>query len=78
MKRSLKKPIEVVYEHGQLKPLERLPLKERQHVWVTILSDRSEEPTVQQLAQLATQSLSFHFLANRVENLYSLDDGTPI
>ena len=72
------KPIEAVYERGQLKPLERLPLQEHQHVWVTILADRAGEPTAQQLGQLAARSPSFQFLANPAEDLYSLGDGHPV
>ena len=70
------KPVEAIFESGCLKPLERLPLKEHQHVWVTILSP--EEPTPRQLAQLAAQSPSFQFLADSAEDRYSLDDGQPV
>lgn len=69
------KTIEAVFEQGHLKPLERLPLVEHQHVWLTILS---EEPSAQQLAQLAAQSPSFQFLAEPAEDLYSLQDGKPV
>ena len=69
------KPIEAIYEAGHLKPLERLPLREHQHVWVTILSD---ELSAQQLAQLAAQSPSFQFLADPKEDLYSPQDGQPV
>jgi predicted DNA-binding antitoxin AbrB/MazE fold protein len=69
------KVVEAVFEQGSLRPLERLPLVERQHVWLTILLD---EPTAQQLAQLATQSPSFQFLGDPVENLYSREDGQPV
>lgn len=77
MKRPMK-PIEAIYEDGRLRPLEKLPLKQHQHVWMTILSDRSEDLTVQQLGRLAAQSPSFRFLADPAENLYSLSDGQPV
>ncbi len=64
-------PIEVVVEQGCLKPLQRLPLKEHQHVWVTILP--AEEFPAQQMAQLLAKSPSFHFLADPAEDLYSLE-----
>ena len=69
------KPIEAVFEHGHLTPLERLPLAEHQHVWMTLLP---EEPSAQQLAALAAQSPSFQFLANPAEDVYSLHDGQPV
>ena len=68
-------PIEAVFEQGHLKPLQGLPLKEHQHVWLAILST---EPTNQQIAQLAMKSPSFQFLADPSEDLYSLDDGQPV
>ena len=68
------KTIEAVFEHGHLKPLERLPLAEHQHVWLAILP---EEPTSQQMARLASQSPSFRFLADPAEDLYSPEDGQP-
>ena len=67
-------PIEAVFEHGHLKPLQWLPLNEQQHVWLAILP---EEPTSQQLARLASQSPSFRFLADPAEDLYSPEDGQP-
>ena len=69
------KTIEAVFERGRLKPLERLPLAEHQHVWLAILP---EEPTSQQLARLASQSPSFRFLADPAEDLYSPEDGQPV
>ena len=68
------KPIEAVFEHGMLKLLQRLPLREHQHVWLTILP---EEPSAQQVAELASQSPAFQFLADPQEDLYSLQDGQP-
>ena len=73
--RELMKTIEAIFEHGYLKPLVRLPLEERQHVWVTILS---EELSAHQLAQPAAESPSFQFLADPAEDLYSLDDGKAV
>lgn len=70
-------PVEAVFEQGHLKPLTRLSLAEHQHVWVTILP-LAEEPTAQQLAQLAAQSPSFQFLADPAEDLYSPQDGQPV
>ena len=69
------KPVEAVFEHGQLKPLGPLRLAEHQHVWLAILS---EEPSSQQLAQLAEQSPSFRFLADPAEDLYGRADGEPV
>lgn len=69
------KAVEAVFEHGYLKPLVRLPLTEHQHVWLTI---RPEEPSAQQLAQLAAQSASFQFLAEPSEDLYSPEDGEAV
>ena len=69
-------PIEAVVEQGRLKLLQHLPLKEQQHVWVTILP--AEELHAQQIAQLASKSPSFQFLADPAEDLYSLRDGQPL
>jgi predicted DNA-binding antitoxin AbrB/MazE fold protein len=69
-------PIEVVFEQGRLKPLQHLPLKEHQHAWITILP--AEELHAQQIAQLAAKSLSFQFLADPAEDVYSLHDGHPL
>ncbi len=74
MKRVMK-AVEVIFERGYLKPLARLPLKEHQHVWVTILT---AEPSAPQLAQLAEQSPSFQFLADPAEDRYSPADGQPV
>mgnify|MGYP001617429507 CR=1 FL=1 len=68
-------PIEAVFEHGMLKLLQRLPLREHQHVWLTILP---EEPSAQHLVELAAQSPSFRFLGNPQEDRYSLQDGRPV
>ena len=70
------KPIEAIFEHGRLKLLKPLPLKEHQHVWVTILS--AEVLPASQLAQLAAQSPSFQFLADPAEDVYSPTDGQPV
>jgi predicted DNA-binding antitoxin AbrB/MazE fold protein len=70
-----RKPIEAIVEEGRLRPLQRLPLAEHQHVWITILS---EQLSAQQVAQLAAQSPSFQFLADPAEDLYSLHDGQPV
>ncbi len=69
------KTIEAVFESGYLKPLARLPLAEHQHVWVTIVA---QEPSSQHIAQLATQSPSFQFLADPAEDVYSYKDGKPV
>lgn len=67
--------IEAIFEHGHLKLLQRLPLKEHQHVWLAILP---AEPTTPQVAELAAQSPAFQFLAAPAEDLYSLHDGQPV
>ena len=67
--------IEAIFEQGHLKLLQRLPLKEHQHVWLAILPT---EPMTQQLAELAAQSPAFQFLADPAENLYSPQDGQPV
>lgn len=68
-------PIEAVFEGGTLRPLDRLPLTEHQHVWLMILS---AEPSSPQLAQLAAKSPSFQFLADPAEDVYSPRDGQPV
>ncbi len=69
------KAIQAIFEHGHLTPLQRLPLSERQHVWLMILS---EAPTTVELGRLAAQSPSYQFLATPEEELYSPQDGQPI
>ena len=69
------KPIEAIFEQGRLKPLVRLPLKEHQHVWLTIVS---AEPSTHQMAHLAAQSPSFQFLAAPEEDRYSPEDGQSV
>ncbi len=69
------KPIEAIYQRGQLQPLAKLPLQEHQHVWVMIVS---EEPTAWDLAQLAAQSPSLEFLSDPAEDLYTPNEGTPL
>ena len=70
-----RKPIEAVFERGYLKPLARLPLREHQRVWVTILT---AAPSAIQLAQLAERSPSFQFLADPAEDRYTPADGQPV
>ena len=70
------KLIEAIFEHGRLKLLKPLSLKEHQHVWVTILS--ADDLPASQLAQLAARSPSFQFLADPAEDLYSPNDGQPV
>ena len=67
-------PIEAIFEHGRLRPVEPLPLREHQHVWVAILT---EEPSSKQLAELASQDPAFQFLKDSREDLYSTEDGRP-
>ena len=67
--------VEAIFEHGHLKPLERLKIAEHQHVWLLILP---EEPLGPALTQLAAQSPSFQFLAEPAEERYSLNDGHPV
>jgi predicted DNA-binding antitoxin AbrB/MazE fold protein len=69
------RPFEAVFEQGRLKPLQRLPLSEHQHVWVTILSD---DLLATHLTRLAAESPSLKFLADPAEDLYSPDDGEPV
>ena len=69
------KPIEAIFEHGRLKPLRPLPLKEHQHVWLAVLT---EEPSTKQLAELGAQNPSFRFLSDPAEDLYSSEDGQPV
>lgn len=69
------KPFEAVFEQGRLKPLQRLPLSEQQHVWVTILS---EDFSATHLAELAAKSPGLKFLADPAEDLYSPGDGEPV
>jgi predicted DNA-binding antitoxin AbrB/MazE fold protein len=69
------KPIEAVFERGNLKPLRPLPLAEHQHVWLAILT---EEPSARHLAELGERDPSFQFLAEPEEDLYSPEDGNPV
>ena len=69
------KAVEAVFQHGALKPLEALSLREHQHVWLTIVA---EEPSSLDLAELAAQSPSLGFLGDPAEDLYSLEDGQPV
>ena len=69
-------PIEVVFEGGQLRPMQKLPLKEQQRVWILLLPQ--EELASQDLARLAAKSPSVQFLADPAEDLYSLKDGQPL
>ena len=69
------KPIEAIFEEGRLKPLQRLPLTEHQHVWLAILT---EEPSSEELARLASEDPSFSFLQDSREDLYSSKDGQPL
>jgi len=69
------KPIEAFYEHGHLRPVGSLPLREHQHVWLAILT---EEPSSDELARLASEDPSFSFLKDSREDLYSSQDGQPV
>jgi len=71
------KTIEAIFEHGHLKPLERLPLVEHQHVWVTIQARPDDLPALG-IASLGAGNPAFDFLADPAEDVYTLEDGEPL
>ena len=67
--------IRAVYDHGVLRPLERLDLPEQGEVTVVILDDDVPSDAI---AQLAMSGGSFDFLADPAEDVYTREDGEPV
>ena len=67
--------IRAVYDHGVLRPLERVKLPEKGEVTVVILDDDVPSDAI---AQLAASGGSFDFLADPTEDVYTREDGEPV
>ena len=67
--------IQVIYENGVLKPLQKLDLLEQQRVEILILED-DLPPFL--IAQIAQQAGSYDFLQNPGEETYTSEDGEGV
>ena len=71
----VRKTIRALYDHGVLRPLEKLDLPEQGEVTLVILDD---DPSSEEIARLAAEGGSFDFLADPAEDVYTRDDGEPV
>jgi predicted DNA-binding antitoxin AbrB/MazE fold protein len=65
------------YEKGVFKPSQKVDLKERQKVKITI-SPIEEDLSTDLLARVAEQGKGFDFLKDQREDIYSVTDGEQV
>lgn len=71
------KLLPAIYEHGRLKPTVPLDLPERQKVLLAVVISQDNTPSLL-MTKLAEQSVSFTFLNDPRENIYSISDGHQV
>ena len=72
---SVIKQVKAIYDHGVLRLLKRVKLKDKSEVTVVIIED--DVPS-RDIAALVSAGGSFGFLAAPEEDVYSLEDGKPV
>jgi hypothetical protein len=67
-----------VDEHHQLRLDELLPISGPKRVRVIVLYPADEELSEKEWAEAGARNPVFHYLKDPQEDIYSLDDGTPL
>jgi predicted DNA-binding antitoxin AbrB/MazE fold protein len=68
------KVIHAIFEDGVFRPVEKISLPEHQEVEIII----EEDIPTNLIAIVAERTGSFDFLADEIEDIYSITDGEPI
>ncbi len=71
----MRRTVKAIYDHGVLRPLERLDLPEQEQVTIVILENDLPAAGV---AGVAASGGSFDFLARPEEDVYTRRDGEPL
>ena len=67
--------VRAIYDHGVLRPLERLDLPECEEVTIVILGD---DVSSREVVEIAIAGHSFDFLSEPAEEVYTREDGEPV
>ena len=68
------KVIHAIFEDGVFRPVEKISLPEHQEVEIII----EEDIPTNLIAIVAERAGSFDFLADEIEDIYTITDGEPI